>query len=237
MINALKRQEESVDIRANLEAYLGDYKGFGGRDPDERYTSFDYCFNYFQSFHETGRVFELANPINIQSSCLQLGFFLASWGMYRGSADLLQKSSRYLVPAIEIVARTEDSFWGIDAHCYTKSNIESICVLAGSFLQVYPRMSNILLTKIMLGVFGIVPAFDANFRQGCNAKGITATFGQRSLSELGKFYHDNAELIDEYRVPTLDFCTGEPTLRIYTRAKVIDMAFFMEGLTVNSLKG
>ena len=218
-----------MDIRANLKAYLDCGEDHGGRKPDERYTSFDYCFNYFQSFREAGKVSELANPTNLQASCLQLGFFLASWGMYRGSADLLEKSSRYLVPAIGIVARTEDSFWGIDAHCYTNSNIENICVLAGSFIQVYPRVSDILLTKIMLGVFGTVPAFDTNFKRGCRAEGITATFGPNALSRLGRFYLENAALIDEYRVPTLDFLTGEPTQRTYTRAKVIDMTFFMEG--------
>jgi hypothetical protein len=33
------------------------------------------------------------------------------------------------------------------------------------------------------------------------------------------------------RVQTLDFISGEHTQRGYTRAKVIDMAFFIEGMT------
>jgi hypothetical protein len=92
-------------------------------------------------------------------------------------------------------------------------------------------MSDILLTKIMLGVFGSVPAFDGNFRRGCKAAGIAATFGRRALRQIGTFYQVNAATIDAYRVPTLDFVTGEPTQRRYTRAKVIDMAFFIEGET------
>jgi hypothetical protein len=36
-------------------------------------------------------------------------------------------------------------------------------------------------------------------------------------------------LIDRHRTPTLDFDTGMPTNRRYTRAKVIDMIFFVEG--------
>ena len=86
-------------------------------------------------------------------------------------------------------------------------------------------MSDILVTKVMLGVFGSVPAFDTNFRRGFGA----ATFGAKALRKIGAFYQENAELLDEYRVPTLDFVTGEPTGRLYTRAKVIDMAFFIEG--------
>jgi hypothetical protein len=36
-------------------------------------------------------------------------------------------------------------------------------------------------------------------------------------------------VIDRYRVPTLDFDSGMDTARRYTRAKVIDMVFFVEG--------
>jgi hypothetical protein len=43
------------------------------------------------------------------------------------------------------------------------------------------------------------------------------------------FYRENADVIDRYPVPTLDFDTGVPTSRPYSRAKVIDMIFFIEG--------
>jgi len=33
---------------------------------------------------------EIISNINIEKSCLQLGFYLASWGMYRNT-DLLNK--------------------------------------------------------------------------------------------------------------------------------------------------
>src|ERR1700730_13232190 len=82
----------SVDLDANLRKYLD------GRKPNERYASFDYCFNYFQSFREAGDVPALVSPANVQLSCVQLGFYLASWGMLRGSAELLQKSARSLIP-------------------------------------------------------------------------------------------------------------------------------------------
>jgi len=212
-----------MDLDANLRRYLD------GRKPNERYASFDYCFNYFQSFRESGDVSALASPANGQLSCLQLGFYLASWGMFRGSAELLQKSARHLMPVIEVVARTDTPFWELDAHCYTESNIQRLWELAGTIRQAQPGMSDILVTKIMLGVFGSVPAFDTNFRRGCRVASIVATFGPRALRKIGAFYQDNAEVIDGYRVPTLEFVSGEHTQRRYTRAKVIDMAFFIEG--------
>jgi hypothetical protein len=90
--------------------------------------------------------------------------------------------------------------------------------------------SDTLVTKIMLGVFGNVPAFDDNFTYGCKVAHICATFGRKSLKDIGGFYRTNAAVLDRYRVPTLDFLTGEQTGRAYTRAKVIDMALFVEGL-------
>jgi hypothetical protein len=216
----------SLDLDANLRRYLDGGTGSDGRTPNERYASFDYCFNYFQSFRESGKVSALASPANIQLSCLQLGFYLASWGMLRGSADLLQKSARHLMHVIEVVARTDTSLWELDAHCYTESNIQRLVELASTIRRTHPRMSDILVTKIMLGVFGSVPAFDTNFKRGCRV----ATFGPKALRKIGAFYREHAEVINAYRVSTLDFVSGERTQRPYTRAKVIDMVFFIEGL-------
>ena len=209
-----------MHLDANLRKYLD------GRKPSERYASFDYCFNYFQSFRESRDVSALASPANVQLSCLQLGFYLASWGMFRGSAELLQKSARNLIPVLEVVARTETFLWELDAHCYTDSNIQRLMEFASTIRQTQPNMSDTLITKIMLGVFGNVPAFDANFKRGFGV----ATFGPKALRKVGVFFQAHAERINAYRVPTLDFNSGEPTKRNYPRAKVIDMAFFIEGL-------
>jgi hypothetical protein len=217
----------SVDIEANLKNFLE------SRKPDERDASFDYCFNYFQSFRESGKIGQLASSSNIEVSCLQLGFYLASWGMYRPNTGLLQKSVRYFVPVIEVIAGSEMSLWEIDAHCYSESNIERLCELADRIRKTHkipkPReMSDILLTKIILGVFGSVPAFDTNFSLGCKLAGMCGTFGRKALRQIGAFYQANAAVIDAYRVPTLDFVSGKDTERRYTRAKVIDMALYTE---------
>jgi hypothetical protein len=149
--------------------------------------------------------------------------------MLRGSAELLQKSARYLTPVVEVVAQTEASVWDLDTHCYTESNIERLCELANTIRKVQPGMSDVLLTKIMLGVFGNVPAFDTNFKIGCKVTGMICTFGRKALGQIGAFYEDNAAMIEAYRVRTVDFISGKDTQRSYTRAKVIDMAFFAEG--------
>jgi len=216
----------SVEVELNIKKYLDGDGGSEGRKPDARYTSFDYCFNYFRSFYERGESASLAEPTNLQMSCLQLGFYLASWGMLRGSAELLQKSARHLAPLVMTIAEADALLWEIDAHRYTEDNIQRLLDTARMFRTSYQGMSDTLVTKIMLGVFGNVPAFDSNFKKGFGV----ATFGPKALRNIGVFYRENSMIIDRYRVPTLEFVTGNRTRRKYTRAKVIDMAFFVEGM-------
>ena len=147
----------------------------------------------------------------------------------RGSTKLLQKSSIYLVPAIKVISDTEAPIWGIDANSYTLQNIGLLCDLGKRFREAYQDMSDTLLTKIMLGVFGNVPAFDINFRRACKAEKISATFNCKVLGQIGAFYQRNQSEIDECKIPTFVFDNGIPNGLIYTKAKVIDMAFFAEG--------
>jgi hypothetical protein len=76
-----------------------------------------------------------------------------------------------------------------------------------------------------LGVFGCVPAFDTYFRRGFGAW----KSGRTALLRVAQFYSSNAEVVERYRVPTLEFDTSVESPRRYTRAKVIDMNFFIVG--------
>lgn len=207
-------------LETSITTYLANRKA------DARYASFDYCYNYFQSFREAGNVGAPAEPGNIQLGCLHLGFFLASWGMYRGSSELLRMSARYLVPIVELVARAKTPLWDLDAHCYSDHSIAQLLETGGALRKIQPAMSDTLITKIMLGVFGSVPAFDTNFKRGFGV----SSFGRKALRMIGMCYEENQMLIERLRTSTLDFVSGEPTTRKYTRAKVIDMAFFIQGM-------
>jgi hypothetical protein len=207
-------------IETDIEKYLSN------RTPNGRYASFDYCFNYFQSFHEQNRVARLADSENMELSCLHLGFYLASWGMYRGSTKLLQHSVKHLAPVIQFIARAPIELWTIDCNCYSDVVIEQLMkTRKAMLLEIDSDMSDILVTKIMLGVFGNVPAFDANFKRGFSS----TRFGPKALRKIGTFYKANEQSIERKRVMTLDFGSGDVTSRAYTRAKVIDMLFFYRG--------
>ena len=84
-----------IEIAQNVAHFVEGRGKSRGRQPSERYASFDYCFNYFQSFQERRIVRKLASARYMELSCLQLGFYLASWGMLRGSSFLLEKSAPF----------------------------------------------------------------------------------------------------------------------------------------------
>lgn len=217
-----------MDIEANLREYLYGIGRTQGVMPTERYASFDYCFNYFQSFREQGRLEALANVEHLQTSCLQLGFYLASWGMLRGSAFLLGKSVKFYERLVVTIVGTAPDLWAIDVDTYTPNNIKLILECKRQFVESLGRAnspSDTLVSKIMLGVFGNVPAFDLNFKTGFGV----STFGKQALEKVANFYETHKAVVDKYRVPTLDFATGQSTHRQYTRAKVVDMVFFIQG--------
>ncbi len=55
-------------------------------DPHHSFNSWKHCFNYFKENHS-----RLNEEDVLDIAALHLGFYLASWGMMRGSRDLLQK--------------------------------------------------------------------------------------------------------------------------------------------------
>ncbi len=195
-----------------------------------RDASFDYCFNYFQNFTDKKQLVKS----NVQLSCLHLHSYLASWGMLRNSF-LMKKSIKFFEPLIEYFASDECDVWGIDVNAYDEENI-------GKLIACYRKIKNILLrdeekprkmvtlvTKIMLGVFGNVPALDSYFRKASG----WSTFNKRSLVEIGEFYNSKSypELIsnEAAKIRTFDYESGNHSDRSYTRAKIIDTLFFMEG--------
>ncbi len=210
-----------LDIEGNLRQYLADRD-----DPTGRYASFDYCFNYFQEQRETSGVTSLVESDQLQTSCLQLGFYLASWGMFRGSAELLSRSAKCFVPVLEAIVDAPPEVWKIDAGAYSPEAIDTLLGVGRTIGRVLPGgQSPTLVTKTMLGVFGCVPAFDNYFRKGFGVW----SFGRKALGMINAFYERHGEVIERHRVPTWDFEKARLSERRYTRAKVIDMIFFIEG--------
>lgn len=209
-----------VDINANVKKYL-----YRRGDASARYASFDHCFNFFRAAWDSGSPMQLTDDETLQQSCLHLGFYLASWGMYRGSGYLWRHSSKALEPAVTLITGAPSTIWNADVDQYSESLVAELLDFGNQLRGCLPgKTSDTLVTKVMLGVFGCVPAVDQYFRRGFGTSG----FNRKTLLRLRAFYEQHNELIDSHRIPTIDFYSCE-TQYVYSRAKVIDMAFFIEG--------
>lgn len=211
-----------------IRAHLGAYFQVPVPAERDRVSSFDYCFNHFQAFRERGEAARLAAPEVLELSCLHLGFYLASWGMMRGSSELLQRSLRHLVPVLEVIAATPDDLWTLDVPDYTPEAGARLLALEEQIRRALGgtrEATQTLSTKVMLGVFGNVPAFDTNFCAGSGLRVLSA----RAVSDLRDFHTRHAGALAQ-PVYTRDFLTGAFTGRRYPQAKLLDMVFFLEGL-------
>jgi len=199
-------------------------------NPDDRYTSFDYCYNYFRTTNDLTQ--------DIEKGCLVLGFYLASWGMFRGSSFLLQKSVKHFESTIRFISTLDKSIWTIDVDNYNENNIQIIIEIYQEIKKRLILNGNTdltLITKILLGVFGFIPAFDNyfcnSFRAISNGQCGFRSVNVKSLSFIKAFYVSNQATIDRLSAQTYttDFMTGQKTTINYPKAKIIDMYGFSAG--------
>jgi len=87
------------DLHQKVTAFYGR----AAADPHHRYRSWEHCYRFFRSRTREGVVTEK------DAAALQLGFHLASWGMYRGSSFLLQHAYTVHAGVVERLASPEFS--------------------------------------------------------------------------------------------------------------------------------
>lgn len=208
-----------IDVKKYINNFLLD------KDPRGRDASFDYCYSYFYSFYQKGKLKDIANNENMQLSCLHLGFYLASWGMLRGSTILSKKSIKYYDELLKKISEMDKKLWEIDVDNYSEENIKLLIQCKEDIKKIFDFATETLVTKIMLGVFGNIPAFDQYFIKWVGVNKVT----EKSLKKIKRFYEENKDAIDSFDVKTLDFETLKETKIKYTKAKLIDMYGFMKG--------
>jgi hypothetical protein len=206
-----------------------------------RFVSYDFCYNYFQDFYVNNKIEDIASKANLNLSCLHLGFYLASWGMYRGKSAQSRMSYRIYEEVIKKIAY-EQELWKYDVNDYSDENkCERIIkfekeiqeLLSKCFIQNNGKgkASETLATKIMLGTFGCVPALDFYFRKFIEH----ATLNDDTLKRIHCCYLKHQKLIDECQIKTLDEDRCE-TQHKYKKARLIDYVGFCIGEEYNSKK-
>ncbi|MCL4483086.1 MAG: hypothetical protein M1445_10865 [Bacteroidetes bacterium] len=213
--------------KTDIEPIVNEFKSQSNLD--DRYTSFDYCYNYFRTTNNLTQ--------DIEKSCLVLGFYLASWGMLRNSF-LLQKSIKHFEPTIRYIATLDKSVWEIDVDKYDEKNIQTIIKIYNDIKSLLIKKNNsdlTLITKVLLGVFGFIPAFDNyfgnSFRAISDGQCGFRKVNVKSLTFIKTFYESNKATIDKLSSETFttDFITEKKTTVNYPKAKIIDMYGFTAG--------
>lgn len=141
--------------RVTLDQTIGEYYRQRDGHPDSRYRSWEYCYGFFRQ-HRT-------DLLGVQDdAALQLGFYLASWGMYRGSSALLQRAYTAHLPVIHVLASPRFSNLWRDVGARDgdvelgPSSMALVALVTDAYEGFVP--TDTLVTKILLGTVGCLPA-------------------------------------------------------------------------------
>lgn len=212
-------------------------------DENGRYRSWEYSYKIFHDAHTSNNV----DDDFIDFLCLHLSFYLASWGMYRGSSFLLQRDYKVHKPVIKILLEDKyNSLWGIEINQYKNiENQEKLKDLVSRIKEVYneirlsvkesiPKneLSDTLVTKVLMGTLGCVPAYDRYFISGVrNEKAASGNFNIRSILELVEFYNKYYDDFEQARKQMI-VCGME-----YPQMKILDSCFWQVGFDLDENKG
>ena len=205
-----------------------------------RYRSWEHCYSYFIK----GRS---SKEIDYDYLSLQLAFYLASWGMYRGSSFLLQKDYKAHIPVVkELLSKKYDALAGIECIDFRKESNQRLLQDIDLFLEQYydkirrevkaqelkNQLSFTLITKILMGTLGCVPAYDRYFVAGIkNQKVATGSYNLKSIMQLVDFYEKNSIRLEQVREKMK--VEGMP----YPQMKMLDMGFWQVGFELDANKG
>lgn len=201
-------------------------------DSNARYRSWEHC--YWNFYHARRN-----RNVDADYLSLQLAFYLASWGMYRGSSFLLQKDYKIHIPIVEeILKKQHNSLCGIRCVEFKEESNQKLLIELNEFISTYygevrrsvksenikNEISATLITKILMGTLGCVPAYDRYFIAGIkNCKVATGTYSIKSVMQLADFYEKHAESLDLIRdkMKVYDLT--------YPQMKILDMGFWQLG--------
>lgn len=207
-------------------------------DENGRYRSWEHCYSHFIKARGS-------KEIDYDYLSLQLAFYLASWGMYRGSSFLLQKDYKVHIPVVkELLSKEYDALAGIECIEFRKESNQQLFLEINSFLGQYydkirrevkgqelkNQLSFTLITKILMGTLGCVPAYDRYFIAGIKKQKVTTgNYNLKSIMKLVDFYEKNSVRLEPVREKME--VDGMP----YPQMKMLDMGFWQIGFELDKV--
>jgi len=200
-----------------------------------RGKSWEHCYLFFRKHKKFDDNSEL-----LDCAALYLGFFLASWGMLRGSSFLLQQDYKFFIPVIRILIQPKyDRLWNIDwsRADEKEENIDILfhlkdCLKKKIKENTVPQKepTDLLVTKIIMATMGCVPAYDTFFKEGLKALKIEncQNFSKSSFKNLL-----DLKSFDEFdKIKRLI----DGTSIEYPSMKLLDLYFWLRGSQTKTQK-
>jgi len=228
-----------------------------------RYRSWEHCKNFFDKFasefyqnkqninnredQDLNNIYKIKEKITeeqLDLACLHLAFYLASWGMYRGSSFLLQYDyTKHKDAILTLLQKKYQPLWITNKTSENKffenkkSNIELLFgnkdknkvglieELSGCYNKKDKDNENnepthTLITKILMGTMGCIPAFDRYLISGLKIEYNNA----RKCATLDKNNYEKFFALCE-DVNNIYTYYGKP----YPKMKLLDMYFWELG--------
>ena len=216
-------------ISGVVEQYMG---GSTGVCLYDRPQSWDFCYNHFLDLERV-----IADR---QASAMQLGYYLASWGMLRGSGYLFRKTNaRHYLDVIRVVEEYDDAVRGITPARFGETEVQRLLTSLyqdlGSRLLPEGGRRITLVTKTLMGVWGVFPSLDGYFTstfnelaQSSGRRKLFSRFTENTIEFTGEFYAAHRDELEGLAAgyQTVDFYTGEASNHPYPVAKIIDIYGF-----------
>lgn len=221
----IENKTKKYECNLNIEDAIDAIKKYHYSIDNEytRYKSWEHCYNAFKKYrHDKDKT---------EFLCMHLSCFMASWGMLRNSKlmnydYLIYKDFVLAISGTKYDKLYDDSFDNIDL---INELAELINKLYAHKISNKERLSDTFVTKILLSVFGCVPAYDSYFKSAVkHYKVCSKNFNERSLISLYSFYN---LYFNEFENLRKQFANEGV---YYTPMKLIDMCFWQLGVDLEN---
>ena len=243
------------EINIKIDRFYGLIANYVEGGPDTRYKSWEWCHKAFMIKKDE---YWATNDQTIQDRivdylALHLAFYLASWGMYRGSSFLLQRDYKAHKPAVRYML--EERYCLLWDYQPQEKNINEATNLLFSEdeaeLGIYHKIkdsynlieddsdtpTDTLITKILMGTYGCVPAYDRFLKSGIaahtncygryiNGIRLTQSINRNTFQALAHLAINHS---NEFVNNAVDF--------YYPPMKCIDMYFWEIGYEIDIASG
>jgi hypothetical protein len=213
-----------------------------------RYLSWEHCYKTFAPHIGKPPTDEEADYL-----ALHLGFYLASWGMYRASSFLFYRDYKVHIPVVKELLKPEYALLHnikcVDYPPNRDNCFSTLYELSGQITDIYEPVresyynekgkpepetfvSEVLVTKVLMGTLGCTPAYDQYFVKGLKGYIKTLRYGHpQSMIELSELYSKHECEFEDLRTFVFNMCSME-----YPQMKIVDMCFNQRGIELDRNK-